>query len=317
MRINTDLILVSCVMNINPSKIWTPKEWEEHANNLLRIRFRHLKDDYIPIPDQDRGDGGIEGFSLDGYAYQMYCPQDVTTISSLYEKQRIKMTDDINKFIFNKSKMKGFFGDLKIKRWVLVVPEHKTKDIVTHATKKTAEVKAANLDYVDTANFRVLVWDLDEFKAEEAELLAAGMAVLRLEPINVLASQIEDYQSETPEFSENMTRKLKKLSNSPGAVKKGQETLTKTAIISQNMMSELKQEYGEYYEQISTTAIKRAEQLDIEALDAEPETQKISYQINTLKEQLRKNCKLHTDNLDTISQGIVADWLMNCTLDFE
>lgn len=304
-------------MNISPSKIWTPKEWESYANNLLRIRYRHLKEDYIPIPDQDRGDGGIEGFSLDGYAYQMYCPQDVTTISSLYEKQRTKMTDDINKFITNKSKMKGFFGDLKIKRWVLVVPEHKTKDLVTHATKKTAEVKAENLDYIDNDNFRVLVWDMEEFKVEEAELLAAGMAVLKLEPISVQPNQIEDYQSDVPEFSENMTRKLSKLSSSESKIRKGQETLTKTAIISQNMMSELKQEYGEYYEQITTTAAKRAEQLDIEALDAEPETQKINYQISTLKEQLQKDCKLHTDNLDTISQGIIADWLMNCTLDFE
>ncbi|RCW20509.1 hypothetical protein DET53_11188 [Vibrio parahaemolyticus] len=304
-------------MDISPSKVWTPKEWESHANNLLRTRYRRLADDYIPIPDQDRGDGGIEGFSLDGYAYQMYCPQDVTTISSLYEKQRTKMTDDINKFISNKSKMKGFFGDLKIKRWVLVVPEHKTKELVTHATKKTALVKSENLDYVDNDNFRVLVWDQEEFKTEETELLAAGMAVLKLEPISVPANQIDDYQSETPEFSENMTRKLSKLSSNPEAVRKGQETLTKTAIISQNMMSELKQEYGEYYDQITSTAVKRAEQLDIEALDADPQTQKMSYQIDALKKQLQQNCKLHVDNLDTISKGIVADWLMNCTLDFE
>ena len=304
-------------MDISPSKIWTPKEWESHANNLLRIRYRQSKDDYIPIPDQDGGDGGIEGFSLDGYAYQMYCPQDVTSISSLKEKQRDKITGDINKFINNKSKMTGFFGDLKIKRWVLVVPEHKTKDIVTHATKKTAEVKAANLDYVDNDNFRVLVWSQEEFKTEEAELLAAGTAVLKLEPIDVIASQIEKYQSETSEFSENMTRKLNKLSSNPIAVKRGQDRLTKNAIISQNMMSELKQEYGEYYEQINSIVIKREEQLDIEALDAEPETQKISYQIDTLKKQLNESCKLHTENLDTISNGTVADWLMNCTLDFE
>lgn len=304
-------------MDISPSKIWTPKEWESHANNLLRTRYRQLKADYIPIPDQDGGDGGIEGFSLDGYVYQMYCPQDVTSISSLKEKQRDKITGDINKFINNKTKMKGFFGDLKIIRWVLVVPEHKTKDIVTHATKKTAEVKAANLNYVDNNNFRVLIWSQEEFKIEEAELLSAGMAVLKLEPIDVIATQIEKYQYETSEFSENMTRKLNKLSSNPLKVKKGQDRLTKNAIISQNMMSELKQEYGEYYEKINSIVIKREEQLDIEALDAEPETQKISYQINTLKKQLNESCKLHTENLDTISNGTVADWLMNCTLDFE
>ena len=304
-------------MDISPDKIWTPKEWESYANNLLRTRYRHLNDDYVPIPDQDRGDGGIEGFSLDGYAYQMYCPQDVTTISSLYTKQRTKMSADIDKFIANKEKMKGFFGDLKIKRWVLVVPEHKTKDLVTHATKKTALVKSANLEYVDNDNFRVLIWDQNEFKAEESELLAAGMAVLKLNPINVLSSDIDDYQSGMPEFSENMVRKLGKLTNNPSTIRKGLETLTKHAIVSQNMMSELKQEYGEYYAQINDVSIKRADQLDIEAIDSNPETQKLGYQIDELKRQLTESCKLHQDNLDTISRGIVADWLMNCTLDFE
>ena len=302
-------------MNFNPDKIWTPTEWESHANNLLRERYTSAN--YIPIPDQHNGDGGIEGFSLDGNAYQMYCSENIVVMAKLYEDQRDKMTRDINKFITNNSIMKSFFGDLKIKRWILVVPKHKTKEIIYHATKKTNEVKIKSLDYVDNNDFRVLVWDRDEFQKEEASLLAAGIATLKLDPINVHESDIKDYQDQSPEFSQNMIRKLGAINSNPVTIKKGADTLTKNAIISQNMMSELKQDYAEYYEIITSTTAKRAEQLDIEAIDSEPEKQKISYQTEALKKQLQSTCKLHKDNLDIISKGTVADWLMNCTLGFE
>jgi hypothetical protein len=302
-------------MDLSPNKIWTPKEWEYHANNLLRERYTSAN--YIPIPDQHNGDGGIEGFSLDGNAYQMYCSENTVTMSKLYEDQRNKMTRDIGKFIKNTNKMKGFFGELKIKRWVLVVPKHKTKEIITHATKKTKEVKEKNLDYVDNKDFRVLVWDRDEFKKEEASLLAAGIAVLKLDHVSVPENEVIEYQDQSPEFSQNMTRKLGAINSNIKVIKKGADALTKNAIVSQNIMSELKQDYGEYYEKITSATAKRAEQLDIEAIDSEPEKQKISYQTEVLKMQLQNSCKLHGDNLDVISKGTVADWLMNCTLGFE
>jgi hypothetical protein len=302
-------------MDLSPDKIWMPKEWESHANNLLRERYTST--DYIPIPDQHNGDGGIEGFSLDGNVYQMYCPENALTLSKLYEDQRDKMTKDIGKFINNTTKMKGFFGELKIRRWILVAPRHQTKEIVIHATKKTKEVKDANLDYVDNDNFRVLVWGREEFKKEEANLLAAGIATLKLDPISVPEHEVEEFNEQSPEFSENMTRKLGQLNSNPRVVKKGQDALTKNAIISQNMMSELKQDYGEYYEKITSTTTTRAGHLSIEAIDSDPEKQKISYQTKVLQEKLQNSCKLHSDNLEIISKGTVADWLMNCTLDFE
>jgi len=304
-------------MDLSPNKTWIPKEWESHANNLLRARYRISEFDYIPIPDHDGGDGGIEGFSLDGYVYQMYCPEDAFTADSLYQKQRTKMTDDIGKFISNSKKMKSYFGDLKIKRWVLVVPTHKTRRIISHATKKTNEVKAANLDYVDNENFRVLIWDRNDFQQEETELLTSGLATLKLNPISVTESEVEFYQESEPDFTKNITRKLGKLSGNTQAINKGKEKLIKNAIISQNMLSDLKQDYGDYYQQIISARVERSEQLYIEALDSDPDQQKLSYQISILEGKLKEACKLHTDNLRTISQGTVADWLMNCTLDFE
>src|SRR5690606_13888138 len=120
----------------SPDKIWTSKEWEAHANELLRERYRAVSG-YIPIPDLHEGDGGIEGFSLDGNVYQMYCHENAYTLNKLYEDQREKMTADIKKFIDNKVKLMSLFGKTKIKRWILVVPNHQTRKIISHATKKT------------------------------------------------------------------------------------------------------------------------------------------------------------------------------------
>ncbi|XNS81071.1 hypothetical protein AB6D09_017830 [Vibrio cyclitrophicus] len=303
-------------MEINSDKIWNPKEWEAHANELLRERYRATSG-YIPIPDVHEGDGGIEGFSLDGNAYQMYCPENALTLEKLYADQRTKMTTDIKKFIDNKEKMINFFGQTKIKRWILVVPNHQTRKIVAHATKKTQQVIDANLPYVDNNEFRVLVWGRDDFRKEEASLLASGVAILKLSPIEVSKVDFNEYSGESSEFIDNMNRKLSKLTTNPERIARGKDRLIKSAIISQNMLSELKQDYGEIYEQITNTTAIRAAQLDLEVFDADPETQSLSYQTNTLINQLQSKCSLHNDNIDEISRGTISDWLMNCTLDFD
>ncbi len=303
-------------MEISPDKTWNPKEWEAHANELLRERYRAVSG-YIPIPDLHEGDGGIEGFSLDGNAYQMYCPENALTLDKLYEDQRDKMTADIKKFINNKDKMTNFFGKTKIKRWILVVPNHQTRKIVSHATKKTQEVIDANLPYVDNSDFRVLVWDRSEFRKEETSLLSSGVAILKLSPIEVSELDVTGYSGESAEFIDNMDRKLSKLTKNPERVRRGKERLIKSAIISQNMLSELKQDYGEIYEQVTSTTATRAAQLDLEVFDGAPETQSLGYQTNTLTSQLQIKCNLHDDNIEEISRGAISDWLMNCTLDFD
>lgn len=304
-------------MEISSDKIWNPKEWEQYANDLLRERYRSISG-YIPIPDLHGGDGGIEGFSLDGNVYQMYCPQNALTTEKLYDDQRDKMTADITKFITNKSKMTSFFGKTKIKRWILVVPQHQTSKIVSHATKKTQEVLDANLSYVDSSDFRVLVWDKSEFRKEELSLLSSGIAVLKLSHIKVSEVDVNDYSSGEPvEFIDNLDRKLSKLNSTPDRLRRGKGALIKSAIISQNILSELKQDYAEIYEQVTSTQATRASQLDLEIVDADPETQSLRYQTDTLSHQLNSKCNLHEDNLTEISRGTVSDWLMNCTLDFD
>jgi len=45
-------------VDLNPDKVWMSKELESHGNNLLREKYTSTE--YIPIPDQNNGDGGVE-----------------------------------------------------------------------------------------------------------------------------------------------------------------------------------------------------------------------------------------------------------------
>lgn len=306
-------------MDIEPNKIWTSKEWESYANDLLRSRYRFTDYVYVPIPDQDGGDGGIEGFSSDGFVYQMYCPEDATTTDVLFNKQRRKINIDIKKFIDNGDKLKSFFGSMKVKAWVLFVPSHKTSRIVSHATKKTEEILKKKLEYVDSSCFRILIWSRDDFKKEESDLLSSGVNTLKLDAGNVSDNDLVSCGANNPEFNENMHRKLSKLGSSNERVIKGQAMLSKQAILSQNMLSQLKLNYADYYSSITSAIETRAEQLDIEALDfgLSNNNNSLNFQIATLNGMIKNECRIHESNTKTIAQGTIADWLMNCTLDFD
>lgn len=302
-------------MEISPNKVWERNEWEEHVNDLLRIK--HGQENYVPIPDRHNGDAGIEGFSFCGNAYQAFCPEELCTMAELYEKQRDKMTADINKFIENKdSVLSKIFGSTKIRRWILAVPNHLSKHLNAHAAVKTAEVLGASLSYVDNSDFHVLVWDRSTFKTEEAELLDQGIRVLRLERKAISDGDITAFQTDKSEFVSNVDVKLTKLKPaSPLQIVKARDVMLKQAIYAQNMLGDLKQDYPEYHSQITSGVMEREEKLHLEYFEAQQKSP--AQQVVALKDVLAKKSKLHDDNLDCIASGTVADWLMRCNLDFE
>src|SRR5438270_5241601 len=71
------------------------KEWQEYVISLLFIRYAT---DLIEIPDKDKGDGGLEAYSLTGHAYQCYAPEGLNSVTQLAQKHKDKINRDLNKF---------------------------------------------------------------------------------------------------------------------------------------------------------------------------------------------------------------------------
>jgi hypothetical protein len=302
-------------MEISPTKVWERKEWEEHVNDLLRIK--HGQENYVPIPDRHSGDAGIEGYSFCGNAYQSFCPEELCSTSELYEKQRDKITTDINKFVSDsKGILARFFTSTTITRWILVVPNHHSKNLVAHAATKTQEVRESLLPYVDSQNFHILIWDRSTFKSEETELLEQGIRVLKLERKAISEAEVSDFQIQQSDFVENIDTKLLKLKKAPQAqIERTRDAMLKQAIYAQNMLDDLKQDYPDYHTQITTAVLEREEKISLEYFDTKQKSP--AEQVQALKESLSQRSKLHGDNLECIAAGKVADWIMRCNLDFE
>jgi hypothetical protein len=89
------------------------EDWQNWANKILAVH--HGPTEYQQIPDHDRGDAGLEGYTLgNGYAYQAYGCEEPISTADRFEKQRDKMTKDIGKFIGNRPILTRIFGTVQI-----------------------------------------------------------------------------------------------------------------------------------------------------------------------------------------------------------
>src|SRR4051794_37169387 len=104
---------------------WDGEGWQRHINLLLGLRFSPWS--YQPIPDRVDGDYGLEGFSSDGVAFQCYAAEEPLSVEMLTEKQRDKITRDINKLCDNHQLLAGILGGVRIHTWVLMVPRYDDK----------------------------------------------------------------------------------------------------------------------------------------------------------------------------------------------
>ena len=185
------------------------EDWQLWANQLLTLHYGPME--YQKVPDKDRGDAGIEGFTISkGHAFQAYGCEEPLSTTDRYEKQRDKMTVDVAKFIKNQTTLAKLFGTVKVSRWTLFVPIYDSKEIIAHATKKTSEVVAANLSYI-APDFRVMVCQEDDFLAERNELLGCSPQGLHLQAAPATADEVAQWTLSNDALATSLERKLRKL----------------------------------------------------------------------------------------------------------
>jgi hypothetical protein len=116
----------------------------------------------------------MEAFGVDGCCYQCYAPEEPLSVKDRYNKHRNKITADLGKFC-NGQRVAPLLGTTKIRRWFLVVPINDSKDLVKHANDKTSEILGLDLIYVSD-DFRVLAITDEDFQEERTTYLRQGIA---------------------------------------------------------------------------------------------------------------------------------------------
>jgi hypothetical protein len=293
------------------------EDWQNWANKLLTCHYGPTN--YQKVPDNDRGDSGIEGFTIsEGHAYQAYgCEGEPLRTADRYEKHRDKVTADITKFITNHAILQKVFGTVKITRWVLFVPYYDSKEIVIHASKKTTEVLDAKLPYVaDT--FRVSVCHEEDFLIERDMLISAGTSSLEVAAPAATPEQVTQWVSSNVGLASTLEDKLRRLPTlrTDAARTLFHDRVLKWYLEGQAILEALRM-YPDVFEKVVKAKSHRENFLVMAAVTGSTAQEILTSSIQGLRETLQKEVKeLHSFSAESLAHEAVADWLLRCPLDF-
>lgn len=302
------------LMDISPRL--SGDEWQAWVDKLLQRHYG--PSGYQKVPDHDRGDAGIEGFTLGGIAYQAYGPVEPLTTAERYEKHRTKMTTDINKFIKNAVLLSSIFGNIKICRWVLLVPYYDSKEIVRHAANKTQDVLDAGLPYV-SSDFRVVVEDENAFAVERDQLIDSRNTVVNISWDETSSLKIGEWVDENDTLVKTIEGKIGKLQHLKSEPERQEfrNAIIKAYLDGQNALDELRK-YPIPYESIRQAKSQKERYLYLETRSFSSTSSEILEKSfddlrNTIHNQARG---ISPAVINSVIWEAIADWIIRCPLDF-
>jgi hypothetical protein len=289
------------------------KEWQDFVITLLFLRYGA---NLIEIPDKDRGDGGIEAYSLtDGHAFQCYAPEGFNSVPQTAEKHKDKINKDLNKFKVV-AKLAPLLANTKISRWLLVVPDHCSASVVAHCNKKTEEIKSLSpaLPYV-ASDFQVLaVGGHKFFAAEIAEMASKGGFQVEAAESPVEETELTLFSEHNNEWTENLNRKLKKLPtlSSTDEVKDLSNRLLTMYLEGSNAAQFYEDNFPNIADRVRFLKQQRAKALRI---DSKLKPLTIAGTRESFEIELESVPSLGRSTARILSYAAVAEWLMLCPLD--
>ena len=303
------------------AKPWNGQEWEDRVQLVLKTHYSSPPGTYQHIPADVGGDCGLEGYAADGSAYQCYSAQDWPSADVLYEKQRNKLTADIGKLCNNAAEIKKLLGDVKIKQWNLVVPYFNGKDIIAHAKKKQAEVRAKKLDHLDE-NFRISILTCDDFQIDVQKLANFNLAefdmALPLVADTELAAWMQ--KSQNIDMVAALSRKSTLLgpNKSVEATNKFRASIVRNYISGNVTLAQLQQEQPETYGRTLEYKIQSESNLQAESfVSPMVPSEFFKATLDEYKMNLQSIPGISVRVASILAHEAVADWILRCPMDFE
>lgn len=298
-------------------RLWEGEEWEKHIQRLLKMHHGHAN--YQELPAKHVGDFGIEGYSMDGCAYQCYASQEPCTTNDRYVLQRDKITRDIGKFTSNKEDLVKLFKGTVIERWILVVPLSESALLMQHASKKAREVIDRKLPYVSDT-FKIVIITDSCFEKEIKALTNTGVLDIEIGEQLIEASTRKAWIEENDGLVKNLDIKTKKI---PGLVENEKVEEFKVDIVDhylrgQNIISNLYKDYPDIYAKLDNC--KRAYENSLRTmslLNSSPAGKYFSQALDEYNNELRSSLpNLNPAIVQVLRWEAVSDWLLRCPLDF-
>ncbi|MEX2375519.1 MAG: hypothetical protein WD942_08060 [Dehalococcoidia bacterium] len=291
--------------------MWDGEEWEAHILHLIQAEYG--AHNVQKVPAKHKGDAGLDFFCLhEPLVYQCYAVEGPVDVATRAAKQKSKMTTDINKFCDPEGGAAVVFKDRKIKRWILAVPLHDSKEVVLHAAKKTAEVKAKKLSYVDE-DFQILIQDQETFDPETWErrmALRRRIRPLVSEPTDAEVAAVSDGDES---LADNLRTKLGIRLPDPSALEDAVDDALRVFVQSENAKDALRSIAPEPYEDVVRLISERLRRIRMGSRASEGD--RLDSEIDGLKGAILTSVpNLDPATAETIAVGAISEWLMRCPL---
>ena len=294
--------------------------WEAFCQQCLILKFQN--EGYQELYASN-GDLGIEGFTRTGIVFQCYCPDDDYDPKTLYNKQRDKITHDLNKLIDpdRVKELKQYLHDIKIKQWIFLSPLIRRKDITEHCLNKRDEFRAKNIEYFDK-EFDVLAYSEDYFTTEYATIKKANDEKIYIVSDNDYSSKTE-WEKSNNDLVNNAIRKNRKRLGAKAEIEDRLNKLTDKTIKDYLDRDKILKEWKsicphqyEKFEKIISDFERDVEELCMTNDDTNETLFKDVKQ--RLKAKITNNfSELSEATIDKLTNGVTADWILRCPLDFD
>lgn len=276
------------------------------------LQDMHGPENIQPVPAKHKGDCGIDYFCVNkAIVYQCYASEAVD-VASRAVKQRDKITTDIGKFCNPAKGAPTVLGKSKVKRWILVVPLHDSKDVVSHAMTKAQEVRAYGLSHVDD-DFQILVHDWKAFDGASWERRAAARRRIHATVSEVTDADVLGLMQSDSSLEDNLRRKLSSRLQDGEALDDAVDAALRASMESGNAIEALRSSAPEAYEEIERLKGERLRRLKLGAKAGAGD--RLDAELNDLRNRLVEAVpNLDPSLAETVTFGSVSEWLMRCPL---
>lgn len=298
---------------------WSSDDWQKHVDAVLHQHFSILGQKYQRVADGVLGDGGLEGFSSDGQAFQAYADQNSNSKAERLEKLKNKISDDVPKLKKYEKEWASRLGDLKLKDWTLVVPIYEDKAVLSHALKKAKELRDAKLPFI-SKDFRAYVCDINAFPAAVQQITDSPHLKIKLSAPAIDDDDLAAYEKNKPKDIATIDNKLSKVMtlNSKKKILECRRDYLKRYLYRENLLEILGRRHPPLKEKIDELlAVKSMDIVTDSRLDTTPPNQRLRDVKNSLQRELEETIRgLSSNNHSDIAYGTIGHWLINCNLRF-
>ncbi len=300
---------------VNVIHPWDPDDWESFAQSLLQGRHGILN--LHKVPAAHVGDLGIDYYCVgDLVIYQCYAAQEPVDIATRADRQKNKITTDLKKLIDGAAEVAKLLLGKPLKKWVLLVPLHNSKDVNLHCAKKTTDLRGMSLPLLDP-EFEVCIHDQGHFPGKALQDAMASLANLSLSVDMPSQEELASWEAGSPDLLANATVKLGKRVETEKvatAVGEGVEAFLR----GNALIDALRSNAPDLHEKVAAAIQYRARLLNFAGPQGGPMPGNILHtELENLTAAIKESVpSLSQGNAQEIALGTISEWIMRCPLDF-